>query len=399
MASAPSLFLWMLATTGLLLFAAQAAVAVWHLSQAPKAPSGYPPISILKPLCGVDDRLWHNLESFAQLDYPSYEVLLGVEHTADPAYVVACRAAARWPSLMRVVLQRGAPGLNPKVNQLITLAGRARHGLLVVSDSNVMVRADYLDEIAAELEDPAVGLVTHPIAGAGEESLGSLLDNLHLSVSIGPGLIAVNVVGRSPLVVGKSMAFRRAELEAIGGFESLKDVLAEDYVMGRRVAAVCGKRVAVAHRPVTNVSCRRTLRAFFDRYARWNVLQRTAVGPALYSAGLLLNPTLFALAALLLAPSRPALAALLACAVLKAGLECWVSRALRGSGFSLRVVAAMPCKDLLLLATWLLGLARSEVRWRGRRLAVLEGTRLAPIAAAAGGLLSRRPEPAASRAS
>jgi ceramide glucosyltransferase len=394
MASALSLLLWVLATTGLLLFAVQAGIAVWHLRQAPKTPTARPPISILKPLCGVDDRLDQNLETFAQLEYPRYEVLLGVEHTADPAYAVACRASTRWPSLMRVVLQRGAPGLNPKVNQLITLASRARHPLLVVSDSNVAVSTSYLDEVAAQLEDPSVGIVTHPIAGAGGERFGSLLDNLHLSASIGPGLIAVNVLGRSPLVVGKSMAFRRAELEAIGGFEALKDVLAEDYVMGLRVAAICGKRTVVAHRPVTNVSCRRTVRAFFDRYVRWNVLQRTAVGRGVYCIGLVLNPTPFALAALLLSPSRSALAGVLGCVALKAGLECCVGRALRGTGVSLRAIAAMPCKDLVLLVTWLLGLAQSEVRWRGRRLAVLEGTRLVPLSAAGGGLFSRRPEPA-----
>ena len=86
-----------------------------------------PGISILKPLCGVDDDLEANLAQFASLDYPRYEVLLGVKDTRDPAYAVARAAVARWPQVMRLVLQEGEPGLNPKVNQLVTLSSEARY--------------------------------------------------------------------------------------------------------------------------------------------------------------------------------------------------------------------------------------------------------------------------------
>src|SRR5439155_12021378 len=121
-------------------------------------------ISILKPLCGLDDDLVANLESFVAIDYAPYEVLLGVRDRHDAAYPIALALARRFPRRVRVVLQRGAPGLNPKVNQLATLARAARYEIVVVSDSNVRVPDGYLDEIAAHLEDPRVGLVTHPIA-------------------------------------------------------------------------------------------------------------------------------------------------------------------------------------------------------------------------------------------
>lgn len=81
---------------------------------------------MLKPLCGLDDDLHRNLRSFARLRYPAYEVLLGVKDARDPALLVALEAARRWPRVFRVVLQRGAPGLNRKVNQLITLSAAAR---------------------------------------------------------------------------------------------------------------------------------------------------------------------------------------------------------------------------------------------------------------------------------
>ncbi len=116
--------------------------------QAPVSGGGPVGISILKPLCGVDDDLEANLARFATLGYPEYEVVLGVKDTRDPAYAVAREAVARWPHVMRLELQHGEPGLNPKVYQLITLAASARHVILVISDSNTRVGPDYLEVIA-----------------------------------------------------------------------------------------------------------------------------------------------------------------------------------------------------------------------------------------------------------
>jgi ceramide glucosyltransferase len=378
------------AALGVSCVAVQIGSAVRHVRRPAPAPKSAPFISILKPLCGVDDGLAENLESFVRLSYPNYEVVLGVEDSRDPAFAIACRLAARFPERVRVAVQRGAPGLNPKVNQLITLAARARHEVLLVSDSNVAVEPSYLHEIAAHLEDASVGVVTHPIAGRGEQTWGSLFDNVHLSVAIAPGMIATNGLLGMPLVVGKSMAFRRADLDAIGGFAALKDVLAEDYVMGKLVAERLGKRVAVAHRPITNVSRARTLRSFCDRYARWSVLQRMSVGNAMYAGVLLLNPLPFALLAFAIEPDRRALAALLATALAKAALEACAARALRPGGVSWVAAASMPIKDALLFWAWLVGFAQNEVRWRGRRLAVLEGTRLVPIGSGAAGALGPR---------
>src|SRR5690349_19684454 len=118
MASTTAQLLLMVAGVGVILFAVQIGGALLHLRRRPRAARAHPGISLLKPLCGVDDGLATNLQSFATLDYPRYEVLLGVKDRTDPAYPVACRAAARWPERMRVVVQSGAPGLNPKVNQL-----------------------------------------------------------------------------------------------------------------------------------------------------------------------------------------------------------------------------------------------------------------------------------------
>jgi len=367
-----------LAAIGLLVVLVQGTAALVHVRRRGPVPRHAPGVSVLKPLCGIEDGLRENLESFARLDWPRYEVVLGVRDAGDPACGVARELAARWPDRFRLVVQRGAPGLNPKVNQLVTLARAARHDLLVVSDSNVRVRPDYLTGIAALLEDPAVGLVTHPVAGAGEERLGSTLDALHMTASIAPGVIAAKLLAGRDIVVGKSMAFRRSDLRALGGFEAAKDVLAEDYVLGLLVTERLHKKVAIARSPVANVTARRSVADFLGRYQRWSVLQRRSAGWALHAAQVVLNPILVAAAALAARPGGGAAAAFCAVCLAKTAIDGVVARGLRPGGFTLRQLALVPLKDLAFGAAWGYGLVRDDVVWRGHRLRVLDGTRIAP---------------------
>jgi len=349
-----------------------------HLAAPAPAPRGRPGISVLKPLCGLDDDLEGNLETFAALDWPEYEVLLGVRSPEDPAFALARSLVARHPGRFRLVIQRGEPGLNPKVNQLVTLARAARHGILVVSDSNIRVEKGYLAEIAALLEDPGVGLVTHAVAGVGEERLGSLFDHLHLAGSVGPGVVAAKRIAGRDIVVGKSMAFRQEDLRAMGGFEAAKDVLAEDYVLGRMVSQVLGKRVAVAHRPVQNMSVSRCLGDFTGRYRRWAVIQRAMTGRWVHLSQALLNPVLLGAAAVVVEARPGTLLAFGGLCAAKAGIDGACGRVLRPGGFRARQLLLVPAKDLVFGWAWAQGLFRSEVTWRGNRIRVLPGTRIGP---------------------
>lgn len=369
---------------GLLALLLQALFVRRHRRGTPRVPTRHPGLSILKPLCGVDDDLEANLAQFAQLPYPHYEVLLGVKDTRDPAFAVAKAAEAKWPQVVRVVLQVGEPGLNPKVNQLVTLSAEARHDLWVVSDSNTRVGPGYLEEIAAAFEDRTVGCVTHPVAGVGERTFGSLLDNLYLSSSAAAGMIAAKRAADRDIVVGKSMALRREDVEALGGFFSVKDVLAEDYVIGQWVTRKLGKRVVVAHAPVFNVSLRKSVDAFFQRYLRWSVIHRTAVSPGTYVAQALLNPVPLALLGALLHPTALTGLATLAVALGKVWVDVAVFRALRPQPVGLRAAPAVLVKDALLFAAWWHGAFRRTVDWRGTRLRVVAGTRLVPMRARTG---------------
>lgn len=368
---------------GLTALVIQYALVLRHRREQPRPlPRGAPRpgISILKPLCGGDDDLEANLEQFAQLDYAGeYEVVLGVKDTRDAAFAVARAAVARWPGLMRLELQVGEPGLNPKVNQLITLADRARFDILVISDSNTRVTPGYLEEIAAGFADPDVGCVTHPVAGIGERTFGSLLDNLHLAASAAAGMIAAKRIADQDIVVGKSMALRRADVDALGGFFSVRNVLAEDYVIGQWVTRKLGRKVVVARTPVFNVSLRKSVSAFFQRYLRWSVIHRTAVSGPTYLAQALLNPVPLAILGALLSPS-PVTGAVATLVVLgKVAVDLAAFRALRPEAVPWDAAPGVLVKDALLFAAWCHSLFFRTVNWRGTKLRVASGTRLVPL--------------------
>lgn len=377
---------------GTALLVAQLLTLRFHLrGRWPGLPRRRPLISILKPLCGMDDELEANLWSFATLPYPNYEVLLGVRDEHDPAHGLARAVAERWPRRFRVVVQEGAPGLNPKVNQLMTLARAARSDLLVISDSNTRVPPGYLDEMAAHLADPAVGLVTNPLVGAGEDlrgaRLGSRLDNLHLTGTITPGFAGAKYLCGKDYVVGKSMALRRQDLEAVGGFAAVKDVLAEDFVLGRLIPERLGKRVVLARSVVTCVSVGRSVRGFVRRYGRWSVMQHQCAGLPAYLGLLLLNPVLLGAIGVALGPTGAKLLTLFGFAAARVALDAASARLLGRGSFPAPVLVAAPLRDLLAGAAWAHGLVSRSIEWRSTRLRVLRGSALrvvqAPQSAAA----------------
>jgi ceramide glucosyltransferase len=369
-----------LAVLGTFLVALQGFM-VWRFVRRPaRKPVKTPGISILKPLCGVDDDLEENLRSFAALDYPTYEVILGVEKSDDPAYPLAQAMVARWPKRFRLHVQESAPGLNPKVNQLVTLAKHAQYEILLVSDSNVRAPAGYLADCAAVFEDPQVAIVTHPIAGIGESRLGSLFDNFYMTTHFSVGMIAAKEFADQDLVIGKSMGLRRSDLDVLGGFEAAKDVLAEDYVLGRRVKRDLRMKMALGRVPVLAVSKNRSVGEFMRRYNRWSVMQNKCVGPFVYASQTLMYPTFLAALGLLVAPSKEALEVFAAVAVTKSLLDLIQGAMLRPGGFPLYLFPLIPLQDVLVGLSWFHGLLHDRVVWRGHVLEVQEGSRLVPLA-------------------
>ena len=345
---------------------------------APLALERAPSVSILKPLSGLDDDLEANLESFAAIDYPSFEVILGVASPTDPAHGAARRFAAKHPELrVRVVVTDPEAAHNPKVAQLVGLEQAATGDVYVISDSNVRVRPGYLYSLAGELRDPGVGLVTSLFAGNGERTLGAALENLQLCVSSVPGYVAWNAVTTRPLTVGKSMAMRRRDLARLGGFRPLGDVLAEDHVLGRRFLDE-GFRVRTSLDTVENRNVGCSVMRTLERHTRWSKLRR-ALNPAAFAIEPLFTPVLVATAAAVLAPARATAGMLAATCLVQTIVALLAVRVLRGGWMDWRYAPLEVVRSYVTLLCWMRACVSRSIEWRGHAFTLSRGSIIVPL--------------------
>jgi ceramide glucosyltransferase len=342
-------------------------------------PALRPWVSILKPVAGADEELRENLASFAALDYPAYELLIGIVSPGDPAVPIVEAFLAAHPDLpARLVWTRPAPrGTNPKVAQLIELTRAARGSVLVVSDANVRVPRTYLRSVVDRLLRPGVGLVSSVVMGGGERSLGAALENAQLGAAIAPVVVSAPRLAGRPITVGKSMAMRRADLERAGGWESVAGVLAEDDVLGQRFHAL-GYGVEVCLWPVENRNVSTPVTRTIERHARWAKMRR-AVTPTCFALEPLLSPLLVATLTALVLPS--ALAARVAVAALGLQLAgALLSHTLLGARRPLLLAALEPLRVAVAFACFCLAVASRRVSWRGNVFLLAPGSRLVPVA-------------------
>jgi ceramide glucosyltransferase len=339
-----------------------------------------PPISVLKPLCGVDEGLLDNLRSLVRQDYPGdFELVLGVTAPDDAALPVARRLQREHPeAAITIVVGEPDAAINPKVANRGGSENVARHELLLVSDSNVHVAPDYLRAMAAELGEPGVGLVGNLIAADHERGTGGVLESLQLN-----GFIAGSVSGAAslfghPCVIGKSMMLRRSDLARLGGWEHFGAVLGEDYVMGRSFARA-GMRVAISSYVVKTVVGRWSVARFVQRHLRWAQMRRW-IAPGVFALEPLMSPTPWLLTlAWCSALVGDGLGLALAGTAWALVLEALQARALRGRAPRLRELALVPLKDIAMLAIWTMAWLRRSVVWRGHAYRIGPDSRLAPI--------------------
>jgi len=347
------------------------ATAVWIVTRRRCTVSAADPspITVLKPLCGRDPSLAENLESFFDQDHPNYEIVFGIEDPEDPAVAVAQALIVRHPERRaRLVVHRTAKGTNPKVRNLRGMVVVAAHDLVLVSDSNIRAPRHYLSDLAKEFgRGERVGLVTNLVRGVLDDGLGGALASVELAGFCAAGAAMPTLLGEA-LVIGKSMLFSKSTLERLGGFESVSNMLAEDYVIGKMFQHA-GYEVRLAPTVIDNVTTRTSVRGYFDRNRRWAML-RWKIRPFAY----VLEPVTSPLAILpfawaLMGPVALAWAALLL-AVRDVGQ--WI--AFSGVKRAWVPLVLSPLRELSALAVWIAAPLRHHVAWRGHRVRLSSGS-------------------------
>ena len=333
-----------------------------------------PPVSILKPLKGVDPEIYQSFRSHCLQDYPEYEIIFGVSDPNDPAVVSVKQLQAEFPDRrIHLVHCPKILGSSVKVSNLAQMLAHARYDHLIVNDSDIRVEAGYLRGVVAPLADSRVGLVTCLYRGVAAATLGSRLEQLGISTDFCPGvLVARQVESGIRFGLGSTLVFRRVELERIGGFLSFVDYLADDYELGKRIAGL-GLAVELSDVVVETYLPAYTMREFFSHQLRWARGVRDARTSG-YLGLLFTFGMMWGLLAVI--ASRGAMSAWVALGITLA-LRFAVAMVVAGSVLEdrkgLKVFWLLPLRDLAAVAIWVASLSGHTVMWRGDRFRLKAG--------------------------
>ena len=352
------------------------ALLVWRLSTPPPPDERLPPVTVLKPLCGAEPRLYEDLKSFCVQDYPQFQLVIGVRDASDPAHAVALRLAAEFPAVpIAVVVDPRLHGSNCKVSNLINMLPLARHDILVMADSDVCVEPHYLRAVAPALCNPGVGLVTCIYQGMPTSGIWSRVGAMYVNEWYVPSILLAWLFGHQGYVSGQTVCIRQTTLRDLGGLEALANHLADDHELGTLVRML-GLRIELSryvvagahHEPSFDAVLRheirwmRTLRVLRPVSFRWLFLTFSL---PLAAAGLALVEAAHPVGGGIVAPARLLFAATLVLRLMVHGANRLTTRR--------NVVGdlwLLPLRDLLLCWVWLRCFFTSTVTWRGNEFDV-----------------------------
>jgi ceramide glucosyltransferase len=330
--------------------------------RGPAGPAPRLPVTVLKPLCGLEPRLEANLATLFHQSWPRYQIVFGVRDPHDPAIAVVRRLARRYPECdIELVADARFYGSNFKVSNLINMMRAARHPWLVVADSDIAVPPDYLERVTAPLNDPKTGIVTCLYHGRALCSFWSRMGALFIDTWFAPSVRVASACGSSAFGFGATIALRADTLQAIGGFEALRYRLADDFWLGE-LTRRRGLATVLSPLYVTTDVTENSLAELWSRERRWMQTIRS-INPAGYAFSFITFTFPVLAAGLWLAPS----ALNWTVALVGMSARCALHRQRPAPGLpEPGNMPYAPLRDCLLLVTWLAAFAGSTTRWRRR---------------------------------
>jgi ceramide glucosyltransferase len=352
-------------------------------TQPPSQPrcsfSDWPPVTILKPVHGLEKNQRENFRSACLQDYPQYEVVFCVQDFRDPVLPILKEIEKEFGAeRVSITIEDRQVGPNGKINNLLGGLSRSRYNTLVISDSDVHLKPDYLKSIVAPLVDPEVGCVCTLYKATSAGRWFEKMELLTFNADFIPSVIFAHITGASNFCLGPSMALHRSTLEAIGGLESLADYLVEDYEVGRRLW-VSGRKVALVRHFIDIVVDLKNPSQWWDHQIYWDQNTRAA-RPIGFLASILIRSVPFSL---FYGIFRLADALGLAVLGIAIGLRLITAAFMMGWGFrdreGLRNIALLPLRDMVGLITWLLAFTKRAVIWQGSEFALTRDGRLVAL--------------------
>jgi len=366
-----------------------AALRFFPRERARVLPNYAPPVSLLKPVRGVDFGSFENFSSFCHQDYPDYEILFAVNEESDPAVPLIRRLEAEFPA-RRIRLLVGAEqvGANRKVSKLIRLMNEAQHPILVLTDGDVRVGPHYLREVVAPFADASVGAVTSFYRGIAEPSIGAEMEGVGASSDFFAGVLVAQWKEGMTFALGASIVTTKEWVEKIGGFVAIADQHSDDYELGHRIAKAGGE-VLLSREAVWTMYPAEGLRGFWEHQLRWARTVRLC-RPWSYMGLIFTHGLPWCLLAAFAATSagwmRVAVAYLAAYLVLRLAMAWMVGVWGVGDGLLRRRLWLVPVRDAIYFFVWLASFASKKITWGGEEYTMEKGqmvrtseTKTAPV--------------------
>ena len=234
-----------------------------------------PPVSILKPVCGLDPDMNENLRSFCEQEYPEFQVIFGLRDENDPAVPTIRKIMDDYPGRdITLVIDQDLHGNNYKVSNLINMFPHVKHEIVVIADDDMRVSGDYLNAIVAPLADAGTGAVTCLYSGSPGGGLMSVLNAMFVNEWFLPSVLISHALKNDKFCFGATMVIKREILEQIGGLDALADYLADDYMLGKLVAEQ-GYKIKLSHFVVKNIIQEPDFKSMLLHEIRWARTMRT----------------------------------------------------------------------------------------------------------------------------
>jgi len=337
-------------------------------------PDFTPPVSILKPVKGLDPQAYENFLTFVGQNYPEFEILFGVLDADDPAVPVIERLKQEFsePNIRLIIAD--PLGTNSKVSILHHLAKEARYEILAISDSDMRVSPDYLLRVVAPLADPETGLVTCLYKGGEALNLTARLEALYIGGAFLPSILVGRRYLAGRFAQGATLVLRRSDLSAVDGFKAIADHLADDYELGARIGAR-GRWVHLSDYILTTILGAENLREFWDRQLRWAKCTRVSRWRE-YPGLLLTFSTPLAMATATASRFAPwGLATVATSLTIRWGVA-WLISGYTDDRVVRRSLLWLPLSDLFIFFIWCRGGLGRRVVWRGQRFELTSDGRL-----------------------
>ena len=342
-------------------------------------PDFTPPVSILKPLRGVDPQMYESFRSHCFQDYPKYEIIFGVNDADDPAAEAVRQLMQEFPlCTIQLVICPQVLGNNRKTSNLVQMLAHAQYDHIVINDSDIYVTPDYLRRVIAPFNRPEAGMVTCPYRGIATNTLGSKLESVGISTDFFAGVLAARQIEHGlHFALGSTLAMSRPALEAIGGLESLVDYLADDFELGSRISKA-GFEVVLVDLVVETHLPAYSFREFFEHQMRWARSTRDS-RRAGYIGILLTFGLPWAMIAVPLSHGAWwSWLVLAAAAILRAAVSIQVGVKVLHDSSIVRRLALVPLRDLIAFWVWFASFAGHQVHWRGD-IFILEDGKIRPV--------------------